>query len=116
MDHRKDLQDFKPSQGMKQPGRGGTPSGDSEISKRRQTDESISLIDRLALSKVVILALQFGVMGCLGLPLVWWSSAFTRREKWFWSIIVTLYTLALVAGALWCVWWAWGNLREAGLL
>lgn len=47
-------------------------------------------------SRGLILGLLFGVLAVLGLPLLWYSSAFTRSEKLFWSLIVCVYTLVLL--------------------
>ena len=74
------------------------------------------LLDRLVRSKFMILVIQFGVTGFLGLPLLWISSSFTRGEKWFWSIMITLYTSILIAIAVWSVYWAIGNLQDAGVI
>jgi len=47
-------------------------------------------------SRGLILGLLFGVLAVLGLPLLWYSSAFTRSEKMFWSLMVSIYTLVLL--------------------
>ncbi len=51
-------------------------------------------------SRPLIFALLFGVTGVLGLPILWYSPAFSVKEKWLWSIINTLYTLGLLAIAI----------------
>lgn len=59
---------------------------------------------------MAVLLLCFGVLGFLGVPLICISRAFSRKEKFWWSTIVILYTLALfaIAGAsLWLVWRQW---------
>ena len=54
-------------------------------------------------SRPLILGLLFGVMAVLGLPLLWASPVFSRKEKIWWSLAVTFYTLVLVliAAAAW---------------
>lgn len=51
-------------------------------------------------SRPLVFGILFGVTGAIGLPLLWFSPAFTRNEKWLWSIVNTLYTLGLVAIAI----------------
>lgn len=48
-------------------------------------------------SRGLILGLLFGVVAILGLPLLWYSPSFNQKEKWFWSIVIILYTLLLVS-------------------
>ncbi len=58
-------------------------------------------------SRLVVLLLLFGVLGVLGLPLLWISRAFSTREKVLWSLGVTLYTVILLGLASAAVWMAW---------
>lgn len=51
-------------------------------------------------SRPLIFGMLFGVTGALGLPLLWFSPVFTRKEKWLWSIVNGLYTLGLIAIAI----------------
>lgn len=51
-------------------------------------------------NRPLVFAILFGVTGALGLPLLWFSPAFTRQEKWLWSIVNSLYTAGLVAIAI----------------
>jgi len=57
--------------------------------------------ERFLEQRLPILVIMFAVTGVLGLPLLWLSPAFSRRGKITWTIIVTIYTVALVtiAGA-----------------
>ncbi len=57
-----------------------------------------------------VLALLFLVTGVLGLPLLWVNRQFSNTERVFWSVVVTIYTVALVAGAAWIVWWAYNRI------
>ncbi|MGI9471704.1 MAG: hypothetical protein ACR2NZ_09250 [Rubripirellula sp.] len=47
-------------------------------------------------SKFVVLAVLFCVTGVLGLPLLWMNKKFSKAERWFWSIVVTIYTAILI--------------------
>ena len=51
-------------------------------------------------NRPLVFAILFGVTGALGLPLLWFSPAFTTTEKWLWSTINILYTLGLIAIAI----------------
>ncbi len=45
------------------------------------------------------------VRGLAGSPLLWMNKKFSDRERIFWAIVVTLYTILLVLGAVWiCLW------------
>ena len=59
-----------------------------------------------------MLLLLFGVLAVLGLPLLWYSPAFSRKEKIIWSIVIPIYTLALFAIAAGCCWFAWLRWQE----
>jgi hypothetical protein len=54
-----------------------------------------------------VLAILFLVTGVLGLPLLWINRKFSNVERVLWSIIVTLYTVALVALVAAIVVWAY---------
>ena len=59
-----------------------------------------------------VLAVLFLVTGVLGLPLLWLSRGFRRGQKWFWTVVVTLYTLALTAAAAGISWHAYQVFRD----
>ena len=63
--------------------------------------------------KWVVLCMLFGVLGALGIPLLIKSPCFTRLEKWFWSIVIVLYTLLLLLAAYFTVHLAISRIREA---
>lgn len=71
-----------------------------------------SAIERATSSKWLVLLMCFGVLGVLGVPLICFSRAFTRREKVVWSVIVTLYTIALIALTVAAVWFAWHQFQQ----
>ncbi len=53
----------------------------------------------------IVLATLFLATGALGIPLLWMNEKFSDRERIFWAIVVTLYTILLVLGAVWiCLW------------
>ena len=56
----------------------------------------------------MVLAILFGVTGALGLPLLWMSTKFSLVERIFWSLVVILYTTALVGVTAAIVMWAYG--------
>lgn len=48
-------------------------------------------------SKLVVLATLFVAAGLFGIPLLWINKRFSTAERIFWSVVVTLYTLAMLA-------------------
>ncbi|MCG8648839.1 MAG: hypothetical protein MI861_03350 [Pirellulales bacterium] len=62
---------------------------------------------QLLQSKLAVLAILFLVTAVLGIPLLWINRRFSNTERIFWSIVVTLYTLALFAIVAWILWWAY---------
>ena len=55
----------------------------------------------------VVLAVLFLVTGALGIPLLWVNQKFSNAERVFWTVVVLIYTVLLIAGVGWIVWWAW---------
>ena len=52
-----------------------------------------------------MLAILFTTTGFLGLPLLWVNRRFNAAERVIWSVVVTLYTMALIIGVVAiCVW------------
>lgn len=79
-------------------------------SSSKPSTEKPSAWERVAGSKAAVLVILFAVTGALGLPLLCWSPAFSRSAKWFWSIVVILYTILLVGITAAVVWWAYTRL------
>ena len=65
--------------------------------------------------RAATLGILFLVTGALGIPLLWVSPHFSNRERWFWAIIVSLYTLILLVVAGGAVWWVYKRMLESGL-
>ncbi len=61
----------------------------------------------VAESKGMVLAILFGVTGALGIPLLWVNKKFSLGERIFWSLVVTIYTTALVGVTAAIVMWAY---------
>jgi hypothetical protein len=55
----------------------------------------------------MLLGLLFFVLAIFGLPLLWMSRAFSTSTKVLLSLVVTIYTLALLGCTGAVVWWAW---------
>lgn len=53
-------------------------------------------------SRWAVLAMLFLVTGALGVPLLWMNPNFSKTERIFWAIIVSIYTALLIftAGAI----------------
>ncbi|XZE46278.1 hypothetical protein SH467x_001557 [Pirellulaceae bacterium SH467] len=73
---------------------------------RQPPSSRTPLLDRQT-TRVIVFVTLFGVTGFLGLPLLWFSSAFSQREKIVWSVINTLYTLALIGITAAICWWSY---------
>lgn len=58
-------------------------------------------------SRAAVLAILFLVTGFLGIPLLWMNQRFSTLERVVWSVIVTLYTVALIAVAWMIVAWSY---------
>lgn len=72
--------------------------------------------EQLLSSRKMILLLLFCATGFLGLPLLWMSQAFTVAEKVIWSVVNTIYTLALIAATIGICYWCYQQFQNAGLL
>ncbi|NND99261.1 MAG: hypothetical protein HKN47_18230 [Pirellulaceae bacterium] len=60
--------------------------------------------------RVAVLSILFLVTGAIGIPLLWVSPHFTTGERILWSVIVALYTVALLVLAGGIIWWAYKQL------
>lgn len=76
------------------------------------SDAHVSAIEKLVNSKVTVLVLCFAVLGFFGVPLICVSKGFTRSQKIFWSVVVIVYTLILVAITAASIWFAWRQWQE----
>ncbi|MCU0708419.1 MAG: hypothetical protein MUF23_09020 [Pirellula sp.] len=72
--------------------------------------------EQILSNRTTIFCLLFGATGFLGLPLLWMSPVFSRTEKILWSVINTLYTLALIGLAAWVCYWCYQQFQNAGIL
>lgn len=71
-----------------------------------------SRLSQLLNSRAAILGLLFCVTGFLGIPFLWKSPKFSRTEKIVWSVVVTIYTLALIAIAAAICWWSYTQISQ----
>ena len=58
-------------------------------------------------SRAAVLATLFLVTGVLGVPLLWVNQKFSKGERIFWSIVVTIYTAILISIAYAIVMWSY---------
>ncbi|EMI54182.1 hypothetical protein [Rhodopirellula sallentina] len=56
-----------------------------------------------------VLTVLFVVTGAFGLPLLWRNDRFSLAGKCFWSVAVTVYTVALFYGMFLVVRWSLGD-------
>lgn len=95
-----------------------TLAPETPIVPKASADEAIKNAierDKRFTTRLVVLLILFGVTGALGLPALWWSKQFSRGEKWFWTVVVSAYTFALIAGTLAICWWALSQIFPNGL-
>jgi len=65
-----------------------------------------SVADNWADHPAIVLGMLFLVLAALGLPWLWRSRGFSKRAKWFWTLVILIYTALL----LWLIWMAIGYL------
>ena len=59
----------------------------------------------LVQNRGAVLAMLFLATGALGIPLLWMNKKFSDRERMFWAVVVTIYTIILIAAVGWvCLW------------
>ncbi|QDT01800.1 hypothetical protein K227x_01680 [Rubripirellula lacrimiformis] len=67
----------------------------------RLVEEPAKFLD----NKWAVIAVLFAVTGFLGIPLLWMNKNFSSTERISWSIVITIYTFLLIAGAAAiCMW------------
>ena len=74
---------------------------------------SQSALKTITASRPAVLAILFCVTGALGLPLLWKSPSFSKEEKTLWTVIVTIYTFALLCGTGTIVLWAYQSVMRS---
>ena len=57
-----------------------------------------------------ILCTLFLVTGAIGIPLLWTTPSFSKKERIFWTVVVSIYTLILILGTAAIIWWAYEKL------
>ena len=66
-------------------------------------DEARPAPRRLSDNRTFVLIMLFLVLGPLVFPMLWWSRAFTGRQKIVLTIVVTVLTIVV----LWLTWYLW---------
>ncbi len=79
---------------------GNTPAGKSQLQ---------SLLNKRWLMFVTL----FGVTAVLGIPLLWKSEAFSKREKMVWSCVVVLYTFFIFWIFFEIMAWCYGQISSS---
>lgn len=69
---------------------------------------------RLLDTRWVVLLLIFGATMAPGLPVLWISQGFSRREKVVYSVLNLAWTVLLVWGFVRIMAWSWARISEAG--
>ncbi|MEM8733355.1 MAG: hypothetical protein AAGG44_03985 [Planctomycetota bacterium] len=63
-------------------------------------------------NRLAIFLMILCVTGFLGIPILCMSPAFSKTEKWIWSIVVTIYTCILIAITAGIVWYVYSMYAE----
>ena len=84
---------------------------DRDSDNEHSTDQSSSTMQ----GRGATLGILFLVTGALGIPLLWMSPHFTQRERLFWSVIVLIYTITLLAVAGGVMWWLYKRMLDFGM-
>ena len=79
------------------------PSDPTDHLPAPSTDSASEMVQ----SRAAVLAILFLVTGALGIPLLWMNQKFSNLERIVWSIVVTIYTVALIAIAWMIVVWSY---------
>lgn len=87
-----------------------------KASETPQPSRGESQWEQLLSNRKTIFILLFGVTGFLGLPVLWMSHAFTTGEKVIWTIVNTIYTLALIGLAAGVCYWCYLQFQKSGLI
>ena len=66
-----------------------------------------SSAEEMVQSRAAVLAILFLVTGALGIPLLWMNQSFSTLERVFWAVVVTIYTIGLIAIAWMIVMWSY---------
>lgn len=83
-------------QDLAEPQKNGTDGAKPEKKKRKMFQ-----------SRRAVLSILFLVTGAIGIPLLWTCPHFSRGERLFWAVIVSLYTAALLYGTGAIIWWVY---------
>ncbi|MEX0825009.1 MAG: hypothetical protein WD119_02530, partial [Pirellulaceae bacterium] len=69
-----------------------------------------SSFDTLLESRLAVLCILFFVTGALGLPLLWFSPRFSWPQRIFWGVVVTIYTILLIALVAMVLRWSYNQI------
>ena len=75
-------------------------------------DGSISTpFSDLIQSRGAVLTVLFLATGALGIPLLWANKKFSNGQRIFWTIVVTIYTVLLLAAFCWIMMWSYRRIQ-----
>lgn len=89
------------------------------VSYEEESSSSVADPDRststpfadLIQSRRAVLAILFLATGALGIPLLWANTKFSNGERIFWTILVTIYTILLLAAFCWIMMWSYRRIQ-----
>tara|TARA_R110002095_G_scaffold197049_2_gene176026 strand:- start:84 stop:422 length:339 start_codon:yes stop_codon:yes gene_type:complete len=74
---------------------------------------SDGMLQQLCDEKWIMLAMLFFVTAALGLPWLWKSRGFSKPEKKFWTVVISIYTALILWGFGAVMWWSYTRITEA---
>ena len=83
------------------------PTSHQSASNADPGDPSAGSASEMVQSRAAVLAILFLVTGALGIPQLWMNQSFSTLERVFWSIVITIYTIALIVIAWMIVVWSY---------
>lgn len=72
--------------------------------------DSFDVLNSISQSKWATLMVLFVVTAVLGIPMLWRNERFNMVERLFWSLLVIVYTIAIIVAM---VWWIRSTLDDA---
>lgn len=92
---------------MKEPPVIGKPTAETPIGNSKS--KLFVMLD----NRWVVLAAIFFAMMFLGLPLLWRCPAFSRLEKFIWTIVVLVYSGLIIWGFILVMKWSFSNISRS---
>lgn len=98
---------LKPAANVARPGSGGPSRTQSTFQSSWEANKKL-LDNRWFVLGAIFLAMMF-----LGLPLLWRCPAFSKLEKFIWTIVVLIYSAAIFWVFFLVMSWSWQRIQDS---